>query len=421
MTSTAPAGSIFNRAAQTLRHDEYDFVILGGGLLGVACAFFLRQFAPARRVLLVEAGGIPSEGGATHVAPALHHHFQPAPDDRARARWLTGWLRETGETAAAPHGARLYSPVGFLAAASDVAAPGSAPLDFGAWRATEPEPRWRNVQSLFGFTDDTPILFDPAGGYGSAEALVLHLGHAAVRAGLDLMLNTRAAFAGSRGGGGASELRLERLEVDNRMQVEIVREDRVKAGAVIVACGAAGPGLIAAGLGVTAPFASCFVQYPRFENDRALHRDARGTADFPVVAAHGFAIRPHGDGALLVPMDPSPSLAGDPPDYVPVGGELHGVTVGLRPELLRRVVAALEVLPALSRSSLNLGKTPAQVRGTREIIVPPGGSPEIWRAPGSDVWLLAGGGASGFSLGLPKACELAHRLSGTNAPLPWRE
>ncbi len=415
---TASTGNILNRAAQALPCDAYDFVILGGGLLGVACAFFLRQFAPARRVLLVEAGGIPSEAGATHVAPALHHHLQPSPDDRARARWLTAWLqreatRDGSKHADAARRSRLYSPVGFLCAADAVpepAATGGERMTFGAWRAAESAGRSRNVHDLFGFTDDTSVLFDPAGGHGSAEALALHLGHAAVRAGLDLLLNTRATFCGT------GELRLDRLEMNNRMQVEIVRQDRVKAGAVIVACGAAGPELLAAGLGRKAPFESCFLQYPRFENDRSLHLDASGAADLPVVAAHGFAIRPHGDGALLVPLAPLPA---DPPDYVPVGGELHGVSVGLRPELLDRIVSALDALPALSRPSLNLGKTPAQLRGAREIL-PPDGRPAIWRAPESDVWLLAGGGTAGFSLGVPKSCELAHRLSATGDPLPWQ-
>lgn len=401
-------GRVLNRAALDPPRGEYDFAVIGGGLLGVACAWFLREFAPGKSVLLVEAGGIPSEAGGTHVCPALHHHFFPDVGEGARARWLSAWL---GSLAPAGNTRPLFAPVGFLRAAepgeiADLAVP------FGLWREGQGENVRRNVETLFGFPGDAPVRFDPAGGYGNAEALALHLGRAAVGRGLDLMLNARAAFDGS-----LTTLRLDRLEMNNRMQVETVRQTTVRAGVVVVACGAAGGRLVGDGLGEAVPGLGYFyAQYPRFENDVELCRDVRGVTEMPVVAAPGgFTIRPHGDGALLVPPTPTvPDLEG----YVPVGGELFGVRTGLRRELLNPLVDALETLPALGRPALNLGKTVANVRGAWETLTP-GGRPLVWRHPGGAPVSLLAGGPHGFSLGIAAACELAHTLSGTDAPLPW--
>lgn len=410
-------GQVLNRAAQDLPRDEYDFLVIGGGLLGVACAYFLREFAPGKSVLLVEAGGIPSEEGATHIAPALLPGcFDAELEEQTRARWLATLLDklEHADRGRGPAGAALRRRVGFLQLAgnTDAGNPSPGTVPFSVWRERQPESVQHNVAALFGFADDAPVRFDPAGGYGSAEALALRLGHAAVRAGMDLLLNTRAAFAG------ADEWLLDRLEANNRMQVESVRQTRVRARTVVVACGADGARLIADGLNESSPFAGrCYLQYPRFENDKELRRDARGVVALPVVAAHGFAIRPHGDGALLLPAAPLPP---DSDGYVPTGGQLHGVSVGLRRELLDRLLLALDTLPALSRPSLNLGKTPANVRGAWEALTP-SGRPEFWHLPDTKVWqLAAGGGLHAFPLGVAKACELAHRLSATAAPLPWQ-
>lgn len=409
MSTAAAPGKVLNRAALDPPRGEYDFVIIGGGLLGVACAWFLREFAPERSVLLVEAGGIPSEEGGTHVCPALHHHLYPDPEERARARWLTGWLETLARGGEKP----LFARVGFLRPAGDGEEDAAGAVPFAAWREGQPENVRRNVDTLFGFADEAPVVFDPDGGHGNAEALALRLGHAGVGRGLDLMLNARAAFDGP------ATLRLDRLEMNNRMQVEVVRQTTVRAGSIVVACGAAGARLVAEGWGEALPpgFGRFFAQYPRFENDADLRRDARGVTEMPVVAARrgGFTIRPHGDGALLVPALPTDP---DPEGYAPVGGKLFGVGTGLRGELLAPLVAALEELPALGRPSLNLGKTVANVRGAWETLTP-AGRPAVWQHPGGAPVRLLAGGAHGFSLGIAAACELAHRLSGTDTSLPW--
>ncbi|MBV9657625.1 MAG: FAD-binding oxidoreductase [Verrucomicrobia bacterium] len=410
-TATVAPGKILNRAGQELPRAKYDFAVIGGGLLGIVCAWFLREFADAGKiVLLIEASGIPSEEGATHVAPALHHHFYNHPEELARAGWLSHFLEN--QNTATP----LFSRVGFL---RQHRADDPPPRPFAAWRAEQSANVRHNLAALdAGFAEDTSVVFDPAGGYAHAEALALHLGRAAVTRGVDLLLNARAAFDD----GDPTTLRLDRLEMNNRMQVEIVRRETVHAATVIVACGASGARFIADQLGASPPagFGRSYVQYLRFENDADLRRDARGVLAMPVVATArgGFALRPHGDGALLVPV--APPLAPDPADYAPAGGRLQGVPTGLRQELLNRLVAALDAVPALGRASLNLGQTATQLRGAWEALTP-SGRPEFRQMPDTAVWLLAGGGEHGFSLGVAKACELAHQLSATTAaPLPWQ-
>ena len=56
-------GKVVNRAGLELPRTCYDTAIVGGGLLGLACAFYLRRFAPERTLLIIEADGVPSEEG----------------------------------------------------------------------------------------------------------------------------------------------------------------------------------------------------------------------------------------------------------------------------------------------------------------------------------------------------------------------
>ena len=402
------SGHVLNRADQDLPGARYDTVIIGGGVLGLAAAYYLRKFAPEKSVLVVEQGGIPSEEGETHFSPALHHHFFPDEHDRRRARWwsrvLADFERESGVTIALKH---VFSPVGYVT--TDAAAIASVASGQSAGRgATGVEFRDTIAGRFFAFADTAPLAIDLAGGCGHAEAVALHYGYGAVLRGADLCLNARAAF--DRTG----DVRLDRLTINNRMQIVVEHQSRVRAGMIIVASGAATGPLIEHQLGELTPFRRYYAQFPRIDHatDFPLHQD--GSLDCPVVSSGDFTIRPHLDGALVIPSPLPP----DPEGYLPGGGRLMGVNVGLRKELITRFVDRMELIPALSLPTLNLGRTSANLRGAWEALTP-SGRPEFTQIADLDVYALVGG-PNGFSLGAATALELAAQITG-HPHLPWDE
>ncbi len=367
-------------------------MLIGGGLIGLATAFALRQRYPEKSLLVVEQGGIPSEEGATQYSPAIHHHFFA--DESARAR-VDAWGVVLADPEAAT-GARIpirnaFTPCGVLSretAHLEIAR--SAPARFPLLSGSEVVARWPVVPLLLrcGSTDE--FAFDPAGGCGNADAVALCFGQGAVRLGADLCLNARAAFNHE------GELRLDRLVVNNRMQIEIAAQTRLRAARIVLAAGAATASLAEHQLGEVLPLARCFLQFPRIERDPALPLNAAGVLACPVLLDGGFAIRPHLDGALVIP----PLLPPDPDGYEPVGGRFLGVPVGLRREHLLQFAARLDDLPALSRSTLNPGKTALNLRRMWEVLTPDG-QPACLTL-GETPHRAVVGGPAAFCLGPPR-------------------
>ncbi len=400
------SGHVINRADQDLPRSRYDFVVIGGGVLGLAAAFYLRKFAPNRSVLVTEQGGIPSEEGETHFSPALQHHFYRDERDQRRARWwstvLADFTRESGVSIALKN---AFSRVGYVTAEPTAIEMARAePTAFRLTRASEF--RGSMVDRFFAFADDAWLAVDPDGGFGHAEAAALHFGHGAVKLGADLCLNARAAIDRS------GDVRLDRLTINNRMQIETERQTRLQAGVLILAGGAATGALLEHQLGELNPFHRYYAQFPRIDHAPGFALRPDGTLDCPVIATTDFAIRPHLDGALVIPSPLPP----DPDNYAPAGGRLLGVNVGLRKELITRLVDRMESIPAFALPTLNLGKTCGNLRGAWEPLTPTG-RPEFRRVADLDAYALVGG-PHGFSLGPAVALELAAQISGRDS-LPW--
>jgi glycine/D-amino acid oxidase-like deaminating enzyme len=399
------SGSVLNRADLDLPRERYDLVVIGGGLLGLAAAFYHRKFAPTRSVLVVEQGGVPSEEGETHFSPAIHHQFFRDEEQRRRARWWSEILNhpenESGVSIAMKNS---FATVGYLTSNPAAIEMARTRAD-GLQRVRAADFRGTMVERFFAFGPDTRLAFDPTGGCGNAEALALHFGFGAVALGVDLCLNARAAFDRS------GDVRLDRLTLNNRMQVEIARQSRVHASTLIIAAGAATGPLIEHQLGELTPLRRYFAQFPRIDFEPPFQLRTDGTLEMPVVSAGDLTIRPHLDGALVVPA----SLPPDPDGYTPQGGRFMGVNVGLRKELITRFVSRMESIPALGLPSFNLGKAPRNLRGAWEALTP-GGLPEFRRVAELDTYALVGG-ALGFSLGPACAVELAARL--TASAVPW--
>ncbi|MDQ3398700.1 MAG: FAD-dependent oxidoreductase [Deinococcota bacterium] len=408
MTGAAGPGKVMNRAGLTLPRTHYDKVVVGGGLLGLACAFYLRRLLPGETLLVVEADGIPSETGASYVSPALAHRAFGDAALRRRALWAVRTLQtleaETGLTR--PSHPAFYRVGWVRLSAEPEAVQGLQTLALENFLATLPQAGRENLAALVNLAGVSWALYDHEGGYGSAEAAALSYGQAAVTAGADLLLNGRAGLS-------SAGLKIERLEFDRAMRREVVGDEAVTADTVIVAAGARTRAVVEEGVGRRLPVAASYMQYPRLQADARLRLEA-GRVVMPVVEHWGLSLRPQGEGVLLVP----PPLRPDPEGFEPEGGKLAGVPVGLRDELVEALLERLEAFPCLSWASLNLGKTVVNVRGAWDVHTP-AGRPEWLEVTGTDVWALLGG-REGVTLGVAAAYDLAAHLAGVNGR-PWDE
>lgn len=359
--------------------------------MGAATAALLGCWAPRLDIVLVEAGGLPNEGGATVASPGL---LPPVEDGvggvpPASLRWARRWLEEALPEAPGPRG-------GWLKLLPEGAVDGR-PLE-GLLAA----PALQAVRDLTGVAADHPAVLS-AGGYVSAEALAYRLAQEAVRKGADLMLNTRARPVGEH------ELVLERLAFDRRMRLGVRASHQIRADAVVVACGADGAEVVEGGLDRPMRLEAVYRQFPRVR----LAALPAGVA-LPVVGVAGWHFRPAPGGAWLVPPVATP----DPVGYAPVGGRLLGVPVGLRRELLDALLEAPELAALLASGHLDLGKTVRSVRGAR-CSAPPDGRP-VAQQVGERWWLLAGSGA-GLLHDLTGAAEVAAAVAADvgGPPPPW--
>ncbi len=373
----------------------YDIVVLGGGLMGAATAALLRRWAPALDVVLIEAAGIPNEGGATVASPGL---LPPISEDGGGVPVAAlRWARSLVEAALPSEGGVR---AGWLELAPGQGA-AARPLD-----RLLTAPAVEAVRAMTGVAADRPAVLE-AGGYLGGDALAYRFAREAVRSGADLMLNTRVR---PRSG---EELVLERLALDRRMTLEVRARHTVASRAVVVACGADGAEVAESALDRPVRLDTAFQQYPRVR----LEPFPAGVT-LPVVSLGNWRFRPAPGGARLV----APALPPDPVGYEPVGGRLLGVPVGLRRELVEALLDAPELEALLASGRLDLGKSVRAVRGARTS-VPADGLP-VARRVAERWWLLAGSGV-GLLHDLAGVAgvvaEVAARVAGVSAPWPPTE
>ncbi|WP_019586372.1 FAD-dependent oxidoreductase [Deinococcus apachensis] len=381
---TAGAGRVWAHVGQTFAETGYDVVIVGAGRMGAACALFLRQLAPGLRLLIVERGGLPNEEGATILAPGVWTAFDVPPGREAEAAWVRRILEESfGDVqfAARPL-LNLYPEE----------AEGSVPTTDALARCPEAVGLLSPRALPFARVDEDAATYRPG-------AVALACGQGAVRARADLLLNTHVHL--TPGG-----LCLDRLTVTNTHEIVTHETHELRAGRVIVAMGADGPHAAEHDLGVHTGHGRAYRQAPRLNTP--------STDAAPILRAGGLTLRPQHGGFTLIP----PVHHRDPHGYVPTGGRLTGVPVGVRRETLEDLIRLMDALPPLGTEALEVGHSLADVPGAW-LALPEGraDAPPVHHSLTEGAHLLLGGPLAD-TLGLAVAYDLAAELAGVRER-PW--
>lgn len=376
--STAPRSQVWAHVGQPFTPDSFDIVVVGAGRMGAACALYLRQLAPHLSLLLVEEGGLPNEEGATILAPGVWTAFDVPRGQEAAAEWTREQLLsgiEKLEVESRPL-------VELLRDGADTV-PTTEALAHAPEALALLDPQVYPLARV----DARALTYRPG-------QLALQAAQQAIRLGANLLLNTRAEP-------GVGQVKLHRLTVTNTHQIVVHETRQVRARAVVVAAGAAGPVLIEHGVGLHTRHGRAYVQYPRL--------NLPTSAQTPVLRAGALTLRPQNDGLTLIP----PIHHRDPQGYQPAGGQLTGVPTGLRREVLEDLVALMDGLPALSSDRLELGRSSADIAGAWVSL--PGGQPDTIptaEQPAPGLFLLLGGPRAD-TLGLATAHALAAEVVAT--------
>ncbi len=377
-------GQVYAHVGQAFRPTPYDVVVLGAGRMGALTAHFLMLSRPGLRLLLLDQGGLPNEEGATILAPGVWSELDVPPQKRAQAdftrRLIVGELseREGGLGGSGPHDAPTLER-GLVELLPEAAAASVTVADF------EHLP-----PSLFDPALLPQARLDPTALTYSAASLTTRAAQSAVRAGADLMLNVEAQPT-------PTGVKLSRLSVTNTHKIVVHETHHLEARQIVVAAGAGGPALAESALGTVTHHARAYRQLPRLNLPTS---DAT-----PVIRAAGLTLRPHAGGFTVIPE----IHHRDPHGYLPTGGRLSGVPVGLRRETLEDVLSALEALPALGSEALELGRSVGDVPGAW-LALPEGGWP-CYQLLTERHWLLLGGEQADV-VGAGAARELADNLLG---------
>ncbi|MBB5233708.1 hypothetical protein HNQ09_001138 [Deinococcus budaensis] len=374
-------GRVWAHVGQPFAERDYDVVIVGAGRMGAACALFLRRLAPALRLLLVERGGLPNEDGATILAPGVWTALDVPPGREAEAHWTRANL--LGDPTARP------CPLLSLHAEEG---PGRVPTPHLLARFPQAAPLLDPRALPWAELDGEAATYRPG-------AVALACGQGAVRAGADLLLNTQAGLTP----GGVC---LERLTLTNTHQIVTHETHELRAGRVIMATGAEGPHAAEHDLGVPTAHGRAYRQFPRLNTPSG--------DETPVLRAGGLTLRPLHGGFTVVP----PLHHRDPHGYVPTGGRLTGVPVGLRRETLEDLIGLMDALPPLATGALEVGRSLADVPGAWLAL--PGGrvdAPPTHQPLTDSVHLLLGG-PHADTLGLAVAYDLAATVAGVETR-PW--
>lgn len=381
---TGGSGRVWAHVGQPFTERTYDVVVVGAGRMGTACALFLRRLAPGLRLLLVERGGLPNEEGATLLAPGVWTTLDVPRGREAEAAWVRAQV-------AGAFGDVQFQPRPLVALHAQEAA-GRRPSASVLARFPEAAPLLDPHVLPWAEVDGEAATFRPG-------AVALACGQGAVRAGADLLLNTHAHL--TPGG-----VRLDRLTVTNTHQIITHETHELRAEVVLVAMGAQGPHAAEHDLGVYTAHGCAYRQMPRLNTP--------SSDQTPTLRAGGLTLRPQHGGFTVIP----PIHHRDPHGYVPTGGRLTGVPVGVRRETLEDLVRLMDAFPPLASEALEVGRSLADVPGAW-LALPYGqaDTPPLHQRLTGNIHLLLGGPLAD-TLGLAVAYDLAATVAGVRGR-PW--
>ena len=414
----------------------WDVVVVGAGIYGLPCAYFLARHAGAR-VLVVEDNAIPGEGitvntgGIIRVAYSNLDVARVAAFARAIYREPTRRLRLTAPTSMG------FVPTGWGRFVNADAVPGVAEeihriaagvgagmqvRRLGEYLADLSPGRRRNVEAILDVTDSTHVLVDEKGGFADGGTALLGWQDACLEACVCIALYAPVLDFVRDGS------RIAAVVVDRSRDASGVPES-IRATRVVLAAGRNNAALVRAAAGWEMPTFTSFHQLAYVRNSADLDFASRvydvgegagrrqvELIDAPTISHwRDIYFRPEGMGMILGTHHRE--LQAD--DYRPRGGEIGGMRVGLDQTMVSALLELMPYFPILSSPGLNLGRTPDDIAGGAYYMNPEE-LPFEGEVPGTEGSVLyAGSGCgTGFKLGPGVAWLLTQRMMGV--PLPDR-
>jgi glycine/D-amino acid oxidase-like deaminating enzyme len=438
MLREASRGQVVSGRDARLPSGPWDAVVVGAGIYGLPCAFFLAR--RGARVLVVEDNAIPGEcitvntGGIIRVSysdldvarvAAFARRIYAAPTRTLALRepihlgfLRTGW----GRFIHAGHVPGSLEAVTRIANGVDEALRVETR---DAYAASLSARRRKNLGTLLDLDDVTHVLVDDAGGYADGGTALTGFYAACLEAGVCVSLHsTVTEFV--RRGDAVTGLVLDRHTREGDGERVVARET-VMADRIVLAAGRGNGELVRRCAGWEMPTFTSFHQLPYIRNAPDVAFEAtRYTAgepgaertveaiDAPVISHwRDIYFRPEGTGVVFGVHHRELQ----PDDYRPAGGAIDTgafrMPVGLDQVMVDKLVELMPHFPVLSSSGLNLGHTPADIAGGAYYMNPEE-LPFEGEVPGTGgrVFYAGSGCGTGFKLGPGVAHLLVERLAG---------
>lgn len=332
--NTSQAGRVWAHTGHLFTSTNPDILIIGAGRMGSLLAHYLSSRESKKNILVVEAGGLPNEEGATLLAPGIWNPHTPKSPTESINLPLENCLDQSFDDIQYFERQILYFGLG----KSDQTP--SMVSKFSDLTTTNTDPYWLtllNIQELTLTHHALAATYRPG-------SLAISAMKTAISQGCNLMLNTRAHFV-------PNGIRLDRLSVTNTHQIVVQESHIIQPRKIIMAAGAHGPRQLEQELGHHTRHSSAYVQYP--------HLNYPSSDQSPILCFPKFSLRPQHGRWIIIPT----IQQADPDGYSPIGGRISGVNTGLRRDLLEELIVSMEAIPALATKHLQIGHSLTDISG----------------------------------------------------------
>lgn len=361
--NASKVGCVWAHTGHPFMPTNPDILIIGSGRMGSLLAHYLSSRKSKKNILVVEAGGLPNEEGATLLAPGIWNPNTPKNPTESTHLSLKSCLDKPFDDIQYLERQILY----FGLDQSDQIP--SMVSTYSDLTAMNTDPHWLtllNTQALTLTHHALAATYRPG-------SLAISAMKTAIEQGCNLMLNTRAHFV-------PNGVRLDRLSVTNTHQIVVQESHIIQPRNIIMAAGAHGPRQLEQELGHHTRHSSAYVQYP--------HLNCPSSDQSPILCFPKFSLRPQHGHWIIIPT----IQQADPDGYSPIGGRLSGVNTGLRRDLLEELIVSMEAIPALATKHLQIGHSLTDISGAW-VSLPKGKTTErpLFEQLDKHLYLLLGG------------------------------